>query len=156
MKQVFFEKNNRKFYIEDLCEDHYASNYFYLLKQLTSIDPEKITHQAFCLFINNLSKNHIVKIIRDLETLNIIGTVTVLIEDKIIHNFGKVGHIEDVVVDESMRGFGLGKKLIEIAIEECKECYKIILNCNNENKKFYEKCGFKLKGNEMVKIITHQ
>ena len=105
MKQLCFEKNNKKFYIEDLCEDHYATNYFHLLKQLTTIEPEKITKEAFSTFINNLSKNHIVKIIRDLETLNIVATITVLIEDKIIHNFGKVGHIEDVVVDESMRGF---------------------------------------------------
>lgn len=150
MKQLCFEKNNKKFYIEDLCEDHYATNYFHLLKQLTTIEPEKITKEAFSTFINNLSKNHIVKIIRDLETLNIVATITVFIEDKIIHNFGKVGHIEDVVVDESMRGFGMGKKLIEIAKEECKECYKIILDCSDENKKFYEKCGFELKGNEMA------
>ena len=45
----------------------------------------------------------------------IVGSITVLIEEKLIHNFGKVAHIEDVVVDESMRGFGLGKKLLEIA-----------------------------------------
>ena len=150
MNQVCFEKNDKKFKIEDLCEDHYTSNYFHLLKQLTVIEPEKITKTAFDDFVNHLSNNHIVKIIKDEESKKIVGTITILIESKVIHNFGKVGHIEDVVVDESMRGFGLGKKLIEIATEECSECYKIILDCSDENKKFYEKCGFELKGNEMA------
>lgn len=150
MNQVSFEKNNKMFKIEHLSSEHYNSNYFHLLKQLTAIDPEKITKTAFDEFINHLSNNHIVKIIKDEESKKIVGTITILIENKVIHNFGKVGHIEDVVVDESMRGFGLGKKLIEIAKEECSECYKIILDCSDENVKFYEKCGFELKGNEMA------
>ena len=150
MNNYSFKKLNKIFTIEDLASQHYKSNYFYLLKQLTSIEPEKITKTAFDKFVNHLSNNHIVKIIKDEESKKIVGTITILIENKVIHNFGKVGHIEDVVVDESMRGFGLGKKLIEIAKEECKDCYKIILDCSDENVKFYEKCGFTLKGNEMA------
>ena len=97
--------------------------------------------------------HHIIKLIKVKETKKVVGSITVLIEEKLIHNFGKVAHIEDVVVDESMRGFGLGKKLLEIAENECFECYKIILDCSNENVKFYEKCGYEWKGNEMARYI---
>ena len=85
------------------------------------------------------------------DSKKIVGSITVLIEEKLIHNYSKVAHIEDVVVDESMRGFGLGKKLLEIAESECDGCYKIILDCSNENVKFYEKCGYEWKGNEMAR-----
>lgn len=145
-----FEMNGKKFAISYLSENDYDSNYFNLLQQLTSIDPEKITKNEFISFISNLSNKHIIKIIKDVNTQKIVGTITILIEDKIIHNFGKVGHIEDVVVDETMRGFGLGKILIDTAKNECKDCYKIILDCSSHNIKFYEKCGFEIKGNEMA------
>ena len=67
-----------------------------------------------------------------------------------LDDLGKVAHIEDVVVDKSMRGYGLGKKLIEVAIKECQDCYKIILDCSDENVEFYKKCRFKCKENQMV------
>ncbi|GAH34488.1 unnamed protein product, partial [marine sediment metagenome] len=78
----------------------------------------------------------------------IIGCVTILIEDKIIHNGGKVGHIEDVVVSNDYRGKGIGKIIINHCVALAKEsgCYKVILDCNEENTKFYEKCGFKTHG----------
>lgn len=150
MTSNYFEKNNTIFCIEDLSVEHFSSNYLYLLKQLTNIDVEKISKKDFSKFVENLSKSHIIKIIKIKDTSYIVATVTILIENKIIHNFGKVGHIEDVVVEQSMRGLGIGKEIIEIAKKECKECYKIILDCHNENIKFYENCGFKLKGNEMA------
>ena len=71
-------------------------------------------------------------------------------ETKLIHNFGRVAHIEDVVVDKSMQGYGLGKKLLEIAKKESKDCYKIILDCSSENVGFYKKCGFEWKGNQLA------
>ena len=74
------------------------------------------------------------------------------IETKIIHNFGKVAHIEDVIVDNTYRGKGLGKMLVQKCIDYAQklDCYKIILNCSDENIPFYEKCGFSKKENEMT------
>ena len=49
----------------------------------------------------------------------------------LVVNFDLTGHVEDVVVDSSTRGTGLGKlmvnRLSDMAIEA--GCYKIILNC---------------------------
>jgi phosphoacetylglucosamine mutase len=149
-----FEKNNTIFEISHLSKDDYHSNYFHLLKQLTEIDPNDMSIDTFCKFVEKLNENHIIKLIKIKESQKVVGSITVLIEEKLIHNFGRVAHIEDVVVDESMRGFGLGKKLLEIAESECYECYKIILDCSDDNIKFYEKCGYEWKGNEMAKYTT--
>ena len=80
--------------------------------------------------------------------LKIVGMATCFIEDKLIHNFGKVGHIEDVIVDKKIRKCGIGKKIINACIDHAKNnnCYKIILDCLKHNIGFYEKCGFENKG----------
>jgi len=57
------------------------------------------------------------------------------------------GFIENVITDEKYRNKGIGKKVIEMAIEYGKQnnCYKIILQSSykrKENHIFYEKCGF--------------
>lgn len=43
----------------------------------------------------------------------LIVTGTILIENKIIHNFGKICHIEDIVVDEENRNRKLDYIILE-------------------------------------------
>lgn len=149
-----FEKNDKLIIVDNLQKKDYINNmypnYFDLLKQLTTINPKNITNQDFDNFVDNLNENHFVKVIKYKHTEQIIGSITVLKEQKLIHDLGKVAHIEDVVVDKYMRGYGLGKKLIEVAVKECQDCYKIILDCNDENVEFYKKCGFEWKGNQLA------
>jgi len=138
------------FQIVSLKKQDFYSHYFYLLQQLTTIDPTTITQKDFYNFVDNLNENHIIKIIKIKHSKKIVGTITILKETKLIHNFGKVAHIEDVIVDKSMQGYGLGKKLLEIAKRESTDCYKIILDCSSENVGFYKKCGFEWKGNQLA------
>ncbi len=79
------------------------------------------------------------------------GIATILIEQKFIHDGSRIGHIEDVVVTKNCRGLGIGKKLIEKCLEVARErqCYKVILDCDDKNVKFYEKIGFVKFGNSM-------
>ena len=81
----------------------------------------------------------------------IIGSTTLLIETKFIHNGGLVGHIEDVVVDKEHQGKKIGEKIMKFLIEISKKrgCYKIILDCTDDVKPFYEKLGFKQVANEL-------
>lgn len=76
----------------------------------------------------------------------IVGTASLLIENKLIHNCGRVGHIEDVVVDEYYRHQNIGRELIDTCIEHARkcECYKVVLSCNEANVPFYERCGFRV------------
>jgi glucosamine-phosphate N-acetyltransferase len=81
----------------------------------------------------------------------IIGTTTLLIEPKFIHQGGLVGHIEDVVVDKNFQGKKIGEKIIKYVLEFSKNygCYKTILDCSDNVKPFYEKLGFKHNSNEL-------
>jgi glucosamine-phosphate N-acetyltransferase len=130
----------------------YYKNYLELLQVLTFIEPDKITFDDFKNFIDSLTANHQIFVIEDIENKKIIGTITVLIEKKLIHNLGSVCHIEDVVVDTSIRNKGLGKLLVNKAIEISNEhkCYKTILDCEAKNEGFYEKCNFVKKGSQLA------
>jgi len=144
-----FEINGTIFEIDNLSKTDFNTNYLSLLSQLSVIDTQGITFDTFYKFVDKLNSNHIIKIIKNKNTKKIVGTVTILIEEKLLHNNGRVGHIEDLVIDESMRGCGLGKKILDIAKNECKNCYKIILNCNDNNIDFYNKCGYMISGSQM-------
>ena len=93
--------------------------------------------------------DHIIHIAIDDE--KIVGSVTLFIEQKFIHDGGLVGHIEDVVVRKSYEGQGIGMKLVISLLDVAKQkkCYKTILNCEDSLKIFYEKIGFKKTTNEM-------
>ena len=81
----------------------------------------------------------------------IVGSTTLLIETKFIHNGCKVGHIEDVVVDKEHQRNGIGEKIITYLLRYAKEqgCYKTILDCVDDVKPFYEKLGFKHNANAL-------
>ena len=80
-----------------------------------------------------------------------IGSATLIIEHKFIHQGGLVGHIEDVVTHKDFRGIGIGTALIQQGVNYARNagCYKVILNCSEENREFYEKLGFKQHAIEM-------
>ena len=81
----------------------------------------------------------------------VVGSTTLLIEQKFIHEGGKVGHIEDVVVSKEFEGRGIGIKLVTSLLEvaKTKNCYKTILDCKDELIPFYERIGFKQESNQM-------
>ena len=81
----------------------------------------------------------------------IVGSTTLLIEQKFIHEGGKVGHIEDVLVSKEFEGRGIGIKLVTSLLEvaKAKNCYKTILDCKDELIPFYERIGFKQESNQM-------
>lgn len=124
-------------------------HYFKLLSELTVIDLESISEEENKKFFDNLNENQKIIVI-EFEN-NIIGSGTLLIENKLIRSYGKVGHIEDIVINSNFRKYGLGKELIKLLTDISKEnkCYKCILDCDEHLEKFYIKCGFKMKGLQM-------
>ena len=95
------------------------------------------------------NQNHVI-MVADLDG-QIVGSITLLIEPKFIHQGGLVGHIEDVVVRSELQGKGIGEQLVNAALEYAKNhgCYKTILDCDDNVKPFYEKIGFKRNSNAM-------
>lgn len=127
-------------------ETDFENGFFETLSNLTTVGDIKVMKskgEIISRIMNN--ENCIIIVAEDQENHTIIGTATLLIEQKFIHGGGKVAHIEDVATRAGYEGIGVGKeiihKLIEISNEH--ECYKIILDCDDKVIGFYEKLGFK-------------
>lgn len=90
---------------------------------LVAVDEEdRVMGYAFCIFQQHINDN----ILTDIKTL----------------------YIDDLCVDEKIRGMHIGKALYEKVLEFAREqgCYNVTLNvwsCNEAAMKFYEKCGLK-------------
>jgi glucosamine-phosphate N-acetyltransferase len=130
--------------------------YLKLLSQLTEVGqcPPSTILSTLTYLRSHPDIYHLLVLV-DRSSQAVLGATTLLIEKKFIHGCSSVGHIEDVVVSKDARGAGLGKKLIEAAIQISSEsgCYKTILDCDENNVAFYEKCDLKRKGVQMAKYF---
>lgn len=117
---------------------------FNLLSQLT--DSPTIDFKIYKSIIDKLGNNHFIFVYE--FNNKVIGCISLLIEQKLIHGGKCVGHIEDLVVDLPYRKQNFGNELINYCIEICKNknCYKIILDCKEILEKFYNKNNFVKQG----------
>lgn len=134
-----------KFVIRPLEKSDFEKGFPFVLSGLTEVG--NVTREQFeerFISMEKCKDTYFVQVIEEIERKKIVGSATLMIEQKFIRNCGLCGHIEDVVIDSEQRGHNLGKLLIEslkqLAIQ--KKCYKIILDCSEKNVPFYEKCGF--------------
>ncbi|KAI8810220.1 acyl-CoA N-acyltransferase [Cladochytrium replicatum] len=137
------------FIVRPLCVDDYDRGFVESLSQLSSVDGiSKETFEERFHYLRKHNEMYRVIVIFNNETKRVVGSGTVFIERKFLHNAGLAGHIEDIVVHDSCRGKNLGKSVIETLKAIAKQCkaYKIILDCVDHNVGFYDKCGFKRKG----------
>ena len=85
------------------------------------------------------------------ENFDIIASGTIIIEPKLIRGGKSVGHIEDIVVKSTHRGKQISSDILNLlkTVAREKGCYKVILDCNEEVKKVYNRSGFEEKGIQM-------
>lgn len=116
------------------------------LRKSSYIKPKKANR-----IFNKISKNSQQVIYVAVENSKIIGSASILIEQKFIHDGGKVGHIEDVAVRKEFQGKGIGKQIVVALLKYAEKhgCYKTILDCTDELIPFYENIGFKKHSNSM-------
>lgn len=107
--------------------------------------------------VGNLSKKQLENIFNKIKKQNshvfiavtdngqIIGTLTLLLEQKFTHNGSLAGHIEELVTRKEFENIGVASSLIKEAIKKAKQakCYKIVLDCKDELIPFYKRFGFK-------------
>jgi glucosamine-phosphate N-acetyltransferase len=137
------EKENKHYVTRCLEIGDNKKGFISLLEQLTDCPPLSFD-QFKCQFKTRNTQNYKTIVIENTKTKKIIATATLLIEDKFIHECGKIGHLEDVVVDRKYRNMSFGKQLLTSITKIAKDigCYKVVLYCTLENSSFYEKCGF--------------
>jgi glucosamine-phosphate N-acetyltransferase len=138
--------------IRRLEEDDYYIGYLNVLSDLTKVGT--ISKEKWLERYIKISSNPFIEIwvIHDTVANEIVGTATLLVEPKFIHECGTVAHIEDLVLSKRTHGTGLGKKIVTFLAEQAKirGCYKAILDCTKETIGFYEKCGFTVKNTQMA------
>ena len=133
-----------------------SKGYIQLLSQLSpTCETSDLGFNSACDFFLKNSETYHIYVIENTLTNTIIASGTLLIEQKIIHNCSKVGHIEDIIIDQDYRGMKLGKRIIQHLVEKAKaiKCYKIILDCNEDNVEFYRKLGFETNSVHMAMYL---
>lgn len=84
-----------------------------------------------------------------------LGSFALLIMDNLAHMGARSGIVEDVVVAPEWQGKGIGRQMMQFAMQKCREtgCYKLVLSSNKERHKahrFYQGLGFEQHGYSFV------
>lgn len=133
--------------IRPLNQDDYNKGILQLFKQLNGAEIN-LSFQEFRNRMLLMERQFSYVYVYEKDDI-IICTGKLLQEHKFYSN---VAHIEDIIVDEKYRGLGLGKNMVKFLTAKAfkDNCYKVILECNDNIRPFYEKLDFKVKGNQMV------
>ena len=134
-----------------ILDKNYYNQILDLYSIFTKFDRNIMNYIRLKTIFEKLPENHIIKFYLNEEN-NIIGAITLIIEQKIIHNGKCDCHVEDFVVLEEYRNKGVGSLLynhVKILCEQSK-CYKMILDCNDLLENYYIKKGFVKKGSYMT------
>ncbi len=81
----------------------------------------------------------------------IVGSFALLIVDNIGHLGAPSAIVEDVVVDPARHGMGIGRQMMQFAMQKARDkgCYKLMLSSNARRERahsFYESLGFERHG----------
>lgn len=111
-------------------------------------DDLRMTFEEFALQYEKVARQSGITFVMEIDG-RIVATAKVLYEHKFHHPL--MGHIEDVAVLPEFRGLGLGKKVVEHAIQSCWDqgCYKVTLACRDDLESFYSKNGLAKRGISM-------
>lgn len=85
----------------------------------------------------------------------LIGSYALLVMDNLAHMGSPSAVVEDVVVDQALRGQGIGRQMMAHALARAREagCYKLALSSNLRRERahaFYESLGFQQHGISFV------
>ncbi len=127
--------------IRELTEADLSKGFIETLESLTEVG---LTPQQAIPIFRQRKANGVLTLVVVNSQDQVVGTGSLIIEQKFIHRGGRIGHIEDVAVHPKAQGQGIGTVVIQTLINAARtmKCYKVILGCNDKNVPFYEKQGF--------------
>jgi glucosamine-phosphate N-acetyltransferase len=114
------------------------------LETLATLSPVNLTPvQAAEVFRNRLRSGVHTYVARLGQ--RVIGTASLLLEQKFLHGGAWVGYVEDVAVHRDYQKQGIGSALVRHATEEAQRrgCYKVILSCFEHLVPFYSRLGYR-------------
>ncbi len=117
-----------------------------LLDCLRALAPcPDVNHAAFFLAVRDRRG---VRTIVAVEDDRVVGTVSLFFEPKLLRGGCWAGHVEDVAVRPDCQKRGIGRALVDHALQLCREkgCYKVVLDCDPAVAPFYAGAGFRDNG----------
>lgn len=132
--------------LRPLCSDDYEKGFPAIQNNLTKVGD--VTKELFLKRFHAMKScpgTYYIIVVEDTELAKIVACGTLFIEQKFIHEIAIRGRVEDIVVDDSCRGRGLGKLVVEtlLLLSEKLGCYKTSLECKDPLLPFYSQFGFK-------------
>jgi len=134
-----------KFAVRRLQEKDLENGFFETLDNLIPVG--NLSLEEAKRIYREVSQNPVYTIfVAESERGEIIGTTTLLIEQKFLGKGSLMAHVEDVATRKGYEGHGVGTALQKAAIAEAKRrgCFRIDLTCEDKNVSFYENVGFKI------------
>ena len=118
-----------------------------LYEQLDDANGNFTAEDARKIWKTEIEGNKKIKYFGAVENGKVISTCYCLIIPNLTRLGSSIAFVENVVTDSEYRGQGLGRKVMEMAIEFAREnnCYKIILQSasfRKEAHQFYKNLGF--------------
>lgn len=127
------------------------SDYDSFFDCLTQISPApKVPFKDFAnLYYLTLSNAKVVLVA--IEDDKVVGTASILFEQKFSRKGCIAGHVEDVVVLPEFRKKGVATKLLEelVKLAKLRKCYKLTLHCDESVTPLYERSNFVRNGEAM-------
>lgn len=113
-------------------------------------EPDMPIDHAWARFLDLTSSPHHRIYVAEFEE-QIVGTFSMIFVGGISHGARDSCIIEDVVVALEMQGTGIGKLMMQFAMEQCaaRDCYKLVLSSHvnrGSAHRFYESLGFQKHG----------
>jgi glucosamine-phosphate N-acetyltransferase len=111
-----------------------------LLQGLSAFNPKELEQEKN--WLGFISQANLLAIVAEIDEI-VVGYGVLLIEKKI--RGGKAGHIEDIVIHPDFRGIGIGRAITDFLAGRAVDlgCYKLVLQCSEENRGFYELIGYR-------------
>ena len=142
-------ENTHTVIIEPLQRKHLEQAILLLQNMSAFLPPKDSYDEIWEAFVTQPNVHSVVAI----ENEEVVGYGAVIIETKV--RGGKMAHLEDIVSHPHKRNKGIGKIIVNALYEIAKinKCYKVSLQCKQDNIPFYEKCEYKVSETAMQRFI---
>jgi N-acetylglutamate synthase-like GNAT family acetyltransferase len=156
IRMYLANRNNECMIIRKARSEDFKEIYV-LLKQLWEGDEKEFNEKKLEHMFNRMLTSELRELICAEIDNNIVGYCALSMKED-LYEEGICGRIDEMVIDKSLRGKGIGSKLLVEIIAKAKEkgCKSIELNSATHRKdahKFYEKNGFEMSGYAFYKEL---
>ena len=131
----------------------HASDYSQYYRLINEFRSTEFTETQFINTLDKIQQSSEIWVLE--QDGRLLATGTIIFEHKFIFDMCIYAHIEDVCVSKEHRRMGLGKQIVNHLLQQVKHCYKVTLDCSDENVPFYLACGLEKRGNQMCQLVSN-